>query len=136
MVVRFKKNPMIGISQSLVSSEHDLQKQCVAKLRAHNMLCMCTDLFNGLSFIRDLKSKAIYKQHMIAMGAEVGFPDLIIVHKGICTFVEFKFGKGKKSIQQEAVCNRLQKQGYEVLEWRTLDECSHWISEQLKKKDS
>lgn len=29
------------------------------------------------------------------MGAKKGQPDLIVLHNGKCTFVEFKFGKGK-----------------------------------------
>ena len=110
-----------------INSEHDLQKACVAKLRAHNMLCFCTDVFNGIGFIRDIPHKAIYKQHIIAMGAEVGQPDLIILHNKEVTFVEFKYGKGKKSDAQTACCTKLEKMGYEVLEWRTLEDCTKWI---------
>ena len=110
-----------------INSEHDLQKTCVAKLRAHNMLCFCTDVFNGIGFIRDIPHKAIYKQHIIAMGAEVGQPDLIILHNKEVTFVEFKYGKGKKSDAQTACCTKLEKMGYEVLEWRTLEDCTKWI---------
>lgn len=47
-----------------ITSEHELQKACVAKLQAHNMLCFCTDVFNGMSFIKDVRFKAIYKGHM------------------------------------------------------------------------
>lgn len=110
-----------------ISSEHELQKACVAKLRAHNILCFATDIFNGIGFIKDIRFKAIYKQHMEKMGAVTGQPDLIVLNKGKCTFVEFKFGKGKKSLNQEAVCNKLTSMGYEVLEWRTLEECTNWI---------
>ena len=110
-----------------INSDHDLQKACVAKLRAHNMLCFCTDVFNGIGFIRDIPHKAIYKQHIIAMGAEVGQPDLIILHNKEVTFVEFKYGKGKKSDAQTACCTKLEKMGYEVLEWRTLEDCTKWI---------
>lgn len=110
-----------------INSEHDLQKTCVAKLRAHNMLCFATDIFNGIGFIRDIPHKAIYKQHIIAMGAEPGQPDLIILHNKEVTFVEFKYGKGKKSDNQIACCNKLEKMGYEVLEWRTLEDCTKWI---------
>ena len=113
------------------SSEHALQKACVKLLRNHNFLCFCTDVFNGISFLKDIKSKSIYKQHMISMGAAKGQPDLIIIHKGQVAFVEFKFGKGKKSIDQEAQCKLLESNGYEVLEWRTLDECSSWIVKRL-----
>ena len=134
MGIRVKKLPLLGISQATISSEHDLQKQCVAKLRAHNMLCFCTDVFNSLSFMKDIRTKAIYKQHMIAMGSTVGQPDLIIIHDQKVTFVEFKFGKGKKSVEQIAVCTKLEHMGYEVLEWRTLEECSHWIVQQLEAK--
>jgi len=124
--VQAKKNIMVEIN-----SEHDLQKACVAKLKAHNMLCFCTDVFNGISFIRDIAGKSIYKQHMIAMGAKVGQPDLIVLHDGKCTFVEFKWKNGKKSPDQEATCNLLTSMGYEVLEWRTLQECIDWLMLQL-----
>lgn len=115
-----------------IDSEHDLQKACVTKLRGHNMICSCTDVFNAISFMRDIRSKAIYKQHMIKMGGSVGFPDLIIIHKGKVTFVEFKWKKGKKSPEQELWTKILIEQGYEVLEWRTLNECENWIVEQLR----
>lgn len=115
-----------------INSEHDLQKRCVEVLRAHNMLCFCTDVFNGIGFIRDVPHKAIYKQHIIAMGAEPGQPDLIILHNKEVTFVEFKYGKGKKSEAQITCCNKLEAMGYEVLEWRTLEECKSWINEQIK----
>ena len=117
-----------------INSEHDLQKRCVEKLRAHNMLCFCTDVFNGIGFIRDIPHKAIYKQHIIALGAEPGQPDLIILHNKEVTFVEFKYGKGKKSENQIACCNKLEKMGYEVLEWRELEQCQKWINEQIQKK--
>ena len=97
-----------------ITSEHQLQKACVSLLRAHNMLCFSTDVFNGIGFIKDIPHKAIYKQHIIACGAEPGQPDLIILHNKEVTFVEFKFGKGKKSENQIACCNKLEKMGYEV----------------------
>jgi len=127
-----KKVSGIGVFE--IKSEHDLQKACVSKLRAHNMICSCTDVFNAISFIRDIAGKAIYKTHMIKMGGSVGFPDLIIIHSGKCTFVEFKWKKGKKSVEQEAWTNTLTQQGYEVLEWRTLEQCTDWIVQQLKEK--
>lgn len=40
-----------------INSEHELQKACVAKLRAHNMLCFCTDVFNGIGFIREIPKR-------------------------------------------------------------------------------
>ena len=116
-----------------ITSEHQLQKACVALLRAHNMLCFATDVFNGIGFIPDIPHKAIYKQHIIAMGATVGQPDLIIMHNKEVTFVEFKFGKGKKSQDQITCCNLLEKMGYEVLEWRTLEECRGWIVSKVKE---
>jgi len=116
-----------------INSEHDLQKRCVALLRAHNMLCFCTDVFNGIGFIRDVPHKAIYKQHIIALGAEPGQPDLIILHNKEVTFVEFKYGKGKKSENKIACCNKLEKMGYEVLEWRTLEQCREWIVNKVKE---
>ncbi len=116
-----------------ITSEHQLQKACVALLRAHNMLCFATDVFNGIGFIPDIPHKAIYKQHIIAMGATCGQPDLIILHNKEVTFVEFKFGKGKKSQDQIACCNLLEKMGYEVLEWRTLEQCREWVVSKVKE---
>lgn len=132
--INIEKNEVIIKEKVLkIDSEHALQKACVAKLKAHNMLCFCTDVFNGMSFIRDIRSKAIYKQHMERMGAIKGQPDLIVLHNGKCTFVEFKFNKGKKSFEQEVVCKQLMSLGYEVLEWRTLDDCSNWIVSNVLK---
>lgn len=119
-----------------ITSEHQLQKACVKMLRAHNFLCFHTDVFNGISFIKDLKSKAIYKQHMIAMGSTVGQPDLIIIGRGKVTFVEFKFAKGRKSADQIAQCNLLESMGYEVLEWRSESECMEWIVKNISYKKS
>lgn len=116
-----------------INSEHSLQKACVSLLRAHNMLCFATDVFNGIGFIRDIPHKAIYKQHVIAMGATVGQPDLIIMHNKEVTFVEFKYGKGKKSENQIACCNLLEKMGYEVLEWREVKQCQEWIVDKINE---
>lgn len=114
-----------------IKNEHQLQKICVARLRAHNFLCFCTDVFNGLSFLKDVKSKSIYKQHMIAMGASVGQPDLIVIGKGKPTFVEFKWKNGKKSPEQILQTQLLESMGYEVLEWRTEQQCIDWIVKNL-----
>lgn len=118
-----------------INSEHDLQKACVMKIRNHNMICSCTDVFNAISFIKDIAGKSIYKQHMIHMGGAVGFPDLIIIHKHVVTFVEFKWKKGKKSPEQELWTKILTDQGYEVLEWRTLEDCETWIAKQLNNSN-
>ena len=126
-----RKRTGIKTTTGEIGSEHDLQKACVAKLRAHNMLCFCTDVFNGISFIKDIAGKAIYKQHMIAMGSVIGQSDLIILHDRQCTFVEFKWKKGKKSPDQEAFTKRVSEMGYETLEWRTLQECEDWIVKTL-----
>ncbi len=130
------KSPLVAIAaaqEDTIKSEHDLQKACVAKLRAHNMLCFCTDVYNGMSFLKDVRTKSIYKTHMTKMGAAVGQPDLIILNKGVCTFVEFKWGKGKKSADQIAMCSLLESMGYEVLEWKSLDDCVQWILKHLNK---
>lgn len=132
-----KKKKTLKIGNGLlpiIESEHDLQKACVTKLRTHNMICSCTDVFNAISFIKDVPGKAIYKQHMIRMGGSIGFPDLIIIHSGNVTFVEFKWKKGKKSPEQELWTQILTEQGYEVLEWRTLEECENWIVAHLNNQ--
>jgi len=131
--VDFKKTTNY-LSSHDITSEHQLQKRCVSILRAHNFLCFTTDVFNGISFIKDVKAKAIYKQHMIAMGATVGAPDLIIIGRGKVTFVEFKWGSGKKSVAQVSQCNLLESMGYEVLEWRKESDCMEWIVKQLNYK--
>ena len=117
----------LTVTQDELTNEHELQKYCVYLLRSHNMIVSCTDVFNALSFMRDVASKAIYKQHMILCGGSVGFPDLIIFNKGKATFVEFKFKKGKKSPEQEQWTKFLTSEGYECLEWRTLEDCKNWI---------
>ena len=134
-IIKPKKESVIKEKVLKIDSEHALQKACVAKLKAHNMLCFCTDVFNGMSFIRDIRSKAIYKQHMERMGAIKGQSDLIILHNNKCTFVEFKFGKGKKSADQEAFTSRVLSMGYEVLEWRTLEDCINWIVKELNSSN-
>lgn len=136
VIVTAKKKKITGGGKLEPKNEHDLQKLCVAHLRAHNMICSCTDVFNAISFIRDIAGKSIYKQHMIKMGGSVGFPDLIIIHDGKCTFVEFKFKKGKKSPDQELWTKILTEQGYEVLEWRELQQCTDWIVQQLKEREN
>lgn len=115
-------------------SEHDLQKKCVARLRAYNCIVSCNDVFNSLSYVKDVKAKAILKKHLVAMGSTVGFPDITICKDGITTYVEFKFGKGKLSKEQEIVHNQLRSQGYEVLVWRTENECYEWIVNHLNKE--
>lgn len=114
-------------------SEHDLQKKCVARLRAYNCIVSCNDVFNSLSYVKDVKAKAIIKRHLQAMGSTVGFPDITICKDGVTTYVEFKYGKGKLSPEQEIVHNQLKSQGYEVLVWRTENECYEWIVNHLKK---
>lgn len=122
---KIKRN--ILITQEDLTNEHGLQKACVHLLRSHKMIVSCTDVFNALSFMRDIASKAIYKQHMILCGGSIGFPDLIIFNRGKATFVEFKFKKGKKSPEQEQWTEFLTSEGYECLEWRTLEDCKNWI---------
>lgn len=124
---------MVLLVKETAVSEHDLQKQCVAKLRAHNYIVSCNDIFSGIQFIRDIKNKAIYKKHIQAMGGTVGFPDITLLKNGKTTFVEFKFDKGKLSPDQEVVHNRLRSMGYDVLIWRTLNECVEWILNDLKE---
>lgn len=114
-----------------IKNEHQLQKAAVKLLRAHKFLCFNTDVFNGISFLKDIKSKAIYKQHMIAMGATVGQPDLIVIKNSKVTFVEFKYDKGKKSAEQIVQTQLLESMGYEVLEWRTEKDCIDWIVKNL-----
>ena len=58
---------MVVLVKETAVSEHDLQKQCVAKLRAHNYIVSCNDIFSGIQFIRDIKNKAIYKKHIQAI---------------------------------------------------------------------
>lgn len=117
-----------------VNSEHRLQKVCVKRLRSQGFLVCCNDIFNSLAFVKDIKSKAILKNHLIAMGSVVGFPDLTIFTKESPVFVEFKFDKGKKSPEQILQTQLLESMGYEVLEWRTEQQCIDWIVKYFNKK--
>ena len=117
-----------------ITSEHQLQKVAVKMLRAHNFLCFHTDVFNGISFIKDIKSKAIYKQHMIDLGASVGQPDLIVIKDGKITFIEFKYGTGRLSTEQKIWRDRLIAEGYDWKCWRTIEECQDFILEKLNEK--
>lgn len=116
-------------------NEHQLQCNCVRRLRAHNFIVSCNDVFNAISFIPDIKRKAIYKRHIINMGGEVGFPDTTILDRcGKTTFVEYKYGKtGKLSPEQIACHNKLRSLGHTVLVWRTENECYEWILNRLKE---
>lgn len=120
----------------IINSEHQLQKAAVKLLRAHNFLCFCTDVFNGISFIKDIKKKAIYKRHMIDLGASVGQPDLIVIGKCKPVFIEFKFDKGKLSPDQIRWRDFLIANGYEWKCWRTLEECRDFIVEEMNKRNN
>lgn len=122
------------LSNSNIDSEHSLQKTCVKRLRGNGFLVCCNDIFNSLAFVKDVKSKAILKNHLIAMGSVVGFPDLTIFTKDKPVFVEFKYAKGKKSPEQILQTQILESMGYEVLEWRTENECIDWIVQYYNNK--
>lgn len=125
----------MNLVKETASSEHELQKQIVSKLRSHGYIVSCNDVFNSLSFVRDVKMKAILKRHLIAMGSTVGFPDITIFKKLKPVFVEIKFRNGKTSFEQDVVHNQLRSQGYEVFIWRTLNECVEWIVKDLNNSN-
>ena len=116
-------------------SEDILQRQIVAKLRAHNAFVIMTDAVGpALKFIGDSKKRMGFISWSKARGWEKGVPDLLIVWKGKVLFLELKFGKqGRLSEEQKVWRQRIIDAGYEYACWRTLEECENWIVEQLRE---
>lgn len=116
-------------------SEDILQRQIVAKFRAHGAFVIMTDAVGpALKFIADPKKRMGFISWSKARGWEKGVPDLLIVWKGKVLFLELKFGKqGRLSNEQKLWQKKIIDAGYEYACWRTLEECEDWLVKQLEE---
>ena len=131
------KTPLTGRPLKLTEPAQDedhLQRQIVAKMRAHGAFVILTDAVGpALKFITDQKRRMGFISWSKARGWEKGVPDLIIVWKGSILFLELKTptGKGRLSPEQETWRNRITSAGYEYACWNSLKECEDWILPKL-----
>ena len=117
-------------------SEDDLQRQIVAKFRAHGAFVILTDAVGpALKFIQDPQKRMGFVSWSKARGWSKGVPDLLVVWKGSVLFLELKFGKqGKLSEEQKIWRQNVINAGYEYACWRTLEECENWIVAHLNNQ--
>ena len=131
----YKRKPKItntNTTAETASSEDILQRQIVAKFRAHNAFVILTDAVGpALKYISNNQMKMGFISWSKDRGWDKGVPDLIIIWKGSVLFLELKFKKGKLSPEQEIWKNRIISEGYEYACWRTLEECENWITNKL-----
>ena len=134
-MLRVKNRTTTPILKEQAYSEDILQRQIVAKLRAHNAFVIMTDAVGpALKFIADPKKRMGFISWSKARGWEKGVPDLLIVWKNKVLFLELKFGKqGRLSEEQKIWKQRVLNAGYEYACWRTLEECENWIVERLRE---
>lgn len=131
------KKPIVGKPKKLFDPAQDedhLQRQIVAKMRAHGAFVILTDAVGpALKFISDQKRRMGFISWSKARGWEKGVPDLVCVWKGNILFLELKTptGKGKLSPEQIVWKNRIISAGYEYACWNTLKECEDWIVSKL-----
>lgn len=141
MVRVSEKRKMSRTSQPLLKKQADsediLQRQIVAKFRAHDAFVIMTDAVGpALKFINDPKKRMGFISWSKARGWEKGVPDLLIVWKNKVLFLELKFGKqGRLSPEQKIWQQRIIDAGYEYACWRTLEECEMYISKHLENRD-
>lgn len=117
-----------------IDSEDALQRQIVAKFRAHDAFVIMTDAVGpALKFIGDQQRRMGFISWSKARGWEKGVPDLLIVWKGKVLFLELKTptGKGRLSEEQKIWQQRIINAGYEYACWKTLAECEEWIANHL-----
>lgn len=117
-----------------IDSEDALQRQIVAKFRAHDAFVIMTDAVGpALKFIGDQQRRMGFISWSKARGWEKGVPDLLIVWKGKVLFLELKTptGKGRLSEEQKIWQQRIINAGYEYACWKTLTECEEWIANHL-----
>lgn len=126
------KKSIVG---TIPDSEDALQRNIVAKFRAHGAFVILTDAVGpAIKFISDPKRKMGFISWSKARGWEKGVPDLIIVWKDSILFLELKFGKtGRLSDEQKAYRERVISAGYEYACWKTMTECEEWIVKKLNK---
>lgn len=137
----YKRRKVVGEikAKKQIDSEDALQRQVVAKFRAHGAFVIMTDAVGpALKFIGDQQRRMGFISWSKARGWEKGVPDLLIVWKGKVLFLELKTptGKGRLSDEQKVWQNRIINAGYEYACWKTLQECEDWIVQQLKKREN
>lgn len=137
----YKRRKVIGEikAKKQIDSEDALQRQVVAKFRAHGAFVIMTDAVGpALKFIGDQQRRMGFISWSKARGWEKGVPDLLIVWKGKVLFLELKTptGKGRLSDEQKVWQNRIISAGYEYACWKTLQECEDWIVQQLKEREN
>ena len=137
----YKRRKIVGEikAKKQLDSEDALQRQVVAKFRAHGAFVIMTDAVGpALKFIGDQQRRMGFISWSNARGWEKGVPDLLIVWKGKVLFLELKTptGKGRLSDEQKVWQNRIINAGYEYACWKTLQECEDWIVQQLKEGEN
>lgn len=137
----YKRRKIVGEikAKKQLDSEDALQRQVVAKFRAHGAFVIMTDAVGpALKFIGDQQRRMGFISWSKARGWEKGVPDLLIVWKGKVLFLELKTptGKGRLSDEQKVWQNRIINAGYEYACWKTLQECEDWIVQQLKEGEN
>lgn len=137
----YKRRKIVGEikAKKQLDSEDALQRQVVAKFRAHGAFVIMTDAVGpALKFIGDQQRRMGFISWSKARGWEKGVPDLLIVWKGKVLFLELKTptGKGRLSDEQKVWQNRIINAGYEYACWKTLQECEDWIVRQLKEGEN
>ena len=129
-----RRNSTDTIMSQQAPSEDILQRQIVAKCRAHGIFVILTDAVGpALKFISDPKKKIGFISWSKARGWSRGVPDLILIWKGSVLFLELKTptGKGKLSEDQKIWRQKVIDAGYEYACWKSLEECEEWISKHL-----
>ena len=94
----YKRRKVVGEikAKKQIDSEDALQRQVVAKFRAHGAFVIMTDAVGpALKFIGDQQRRMGFISWSKARGWEKGVPDLLIVWKGKVLFLELKTPTGK-----------------------------------------
>ena len=122
-----------NIMNKIATTEDELQKQIVMKLRAHGAFVILTDAVGpALKFIPTQQQRMGFISWSKARGWSKGIPDLLVVWKGNILFLELKNGKkGRLSEEQKTWREKIIEAGYEYACWRTLQECVDWIMSKL-----
>lgn len=111
------------------ANEHALQKKIVEGLRFNGILVFETDVMNGIGYF-DKKDPRRYRfiEHHKKMGWQKGTPDLVLVLKDACLFVEVKNGKSyNPSFEQKSIISTLQRLGHHAVVWRSLQDFRDFI---------
>lgn len=111
------------------ANEHALQKKIVEGLRFNGIMVFETDVMSGIGYF-DKKDPRRYRfiEHHKKMGWQKGTPDLVLVLKDACLFVEVKNGKSyNPSFEQKSIISTLQRLGHHAVVWRSLDDFRDFI---------